>query len=230
MTGVANITAPRAPAAVIDVLTTPKMDLNLNTVLRFLKASQIANSCCVNRKFNANVRHSRSLESAIFDFQIKEYRFKKQIAPRSYFSAPTHAVLDFEHLILGMPGNQAQHFPILNLKHLYELATILEKQGNRELGGRVKKLGLDLDTVLVRGKEVSFAKLRPTEIIRMIPKQEVGDIYKYLWQIIGRPNKAHAGEDAFHGKNGMNATSLQKAKAIRLFLRDKVNVGIKYEQ
>jgi len=109
---------------------------------------------------------------------------------------PTHKELAVFVKLLREGGNQKiEQFPFEDYLYIY-------------FDGRLENGEVDV---------AKFVK----EIFDKHPNKRTRPIYRHMREIIGRPNRPHAGRDAFHDKNGMKSTSEQKATAIYLFLFDK---------
>ncbi len=202
------------PAAVTDVLATPKKDPALERVLSFLRPSEVVKVREVNKKINAISHESRYVSGQVnIARRTQEYLSQHGQGQYKYFSAPICVL----HL----------NAPTVSHTKLAKLAKRLEEKGNHAS----TKSDMTFDTFIdfdnsrpfwdSRKHAWSYPTIRPTEIIAMIPKKEIAGLYKHMWTIIGCPQKARAGEKAFHDKDGMHSTPAQKAKAIRLFLEDE---------
>ncbi len=198
-------TTTTTPAAVTDVLATPKQDPALERVLSFLRPSEVVEARRVNKKFNAISHESRSIRGQVnVARRTQEYingqgRYERFSEPRVTFRVENP-------------------YPIISRRSLNQLAKRLEQRGNHASYKIGDDIGVSLYMINPNWSEKGF---KPTEIIAMIPKKEIAGLYKHMWTIIGCPQKARAGEKAFHDKDGMHSTPAQKAKAIRLFLEDE---------
>jgi len=203
------IVAPKRATAVStanQVLTIARKDPSLPQSLGFLTPQEIAVSRRVNKAFNKASTESPFLRSMV--------NKAKQSVLQNYLRGPAREQF-FSQPCLSWCGLRN---PVLSRDRLALLEKYLMENGNRKSSKIGDQLGIRFYEI---APAYTFSKFKPTDIIKMIPSKEISGLYKYMWILIGHPNKYRAGEKAFHDEDGMKSTPEQKAQAIRLFLIDE---------
>lgn len=180
-------------------------------VFSFLRSEEQAVNRRINRTSNAVTTNVSSLCNAINTAKHTAI-YIQTVAPKLFFYTPSRKSL-----------NGYTNLKMLNYRDLAILAKHLRQHGNDKTN--VHKLLGENET---RDKFGFYTKLsdpelelKPTEIIKMLPREEIGRIYQHMGRVKGWVKKPDAGKYAFYDKHGSSSTSAEKAEAIWDFLKEK---------
>ncbi len=196
----------KVPSATQRVLTTARKDPALAHHLSFLTPKDIAMSRRVNKAYNKASHEVHHLKEKV-DRSKKCFleKYLKGPARSQYFSQP-----------LFFWGGERN--AVLSCASLEVLRKRLLSKGNH----KSSNIGDELNIRFYKISPVyAFYAFKPTEIIKMIPRKEIGGLYKHMWHLLGCPKEHHAGKKAFLDEGGMSSSAGLKAKAIERFLMDE---------